>query len=110
MGSHTEALVINKTPSQLTMNNTSYISNEDKLFMSNMSQQVGYPGQGGQYQPQCQAPCQGSFVLTVQAGHVTSWRPHHLHQVDNLAEAMGNMNVQDQINNVNDVYLKMKRL
>merc|ERR1712117_448686 len=99
MGSHTETLVINKTPSQLTMNNTSYISNEDKLFMSNMSQQVGYPGQSGQYQP----PCQGSFVLTVQAGHVTSWRPHHLHQVDNLAEAMRNMNVQDHGNNINQV-------
>ena len=56
----------------------SYMSNEDRLFMS---QTMSYPGQG-------------SFTLTVQAGQVTSWRPHNLQPMDSLATAMMNMEVQ----------------
>merc|ERR1711982_278387 len=58
----------------------SYMSNEDRLFMS---QTMSYPGQG-------------SFTLTVQAGQVTSWRPHNLQPMDSLATAMVNLEVQDE--------------
>merc|ERR1712029_887233 len=56
------------------------MSNEDRLFMS---QTMSYPGQG-------------SFTLTVQAGQGTSWRPNNLQPMDSLANAMMNMDVQDE--------------
>merc|ERR1711934_918245 len=67
------------------MDHSGHVSNEDRLFMSCPR---SYPGQG-------------SFTLTVQGGQVRAVRPdisgpQHLTQVDQLANSMMSMEIQEE--------------